>query len=106
MANFIPARATALAIVAAAALCAGSHRHAWRTWLADGHRHPSPNTGRSEAAMAGALQVQLGGTNYYQGTPSSKPLLGAGYPAPTAANARRSITVARIVSALAFVTAL
>jgi adenosylcobinamide-phosphate synthase len=105
VANFIPARLTALAITVAAGLSAKSYRDAWRTWLRDGHKHSSPNAGQSEAAMAGALQVRLGGTNYYQGKPSVKPLLGERYERPTAADARRSIVLVRIASAVAFVAA-
>jgi len=106
LANLIPARLTAFAIIAAAWLHARSHRSAWHTWLSDGHKHPSPNAGQSEAAMAGALRVQLGGTNYYDGEPSMKPLLGYDYKAPTVADARRCLTVARLASVVAFAAAL
>jgi len=95
-----------LAIIGAAWLHARSHRSAWHTWLSDGNKHPSPNAGHSEAAMAGALRVQLGGTNYYGGKPSMKPLLGYGYKAPSVADARRCLTVARLGSVLAFAAAL
>ena len=105
LANLVPARLTPLAIIAAAWLHAKSHRSAWHTWLSDGHKHPSPNAGQSEAAMAGALRVQLGGTNYYDGKPSTKPLLGSGYKLPTVADARRCLTVARFTSFLAFAAA-
>jgi adenosylcobinamide-phosphate synthase len=40
-----------------------------RIWLRDGRKHASPNAGLSEAAVAGALGVQLGGVNYYNGEP-------------------------------------
>jgi adenosylcobinamide-phosphate synthase len=46
--------------------------------LRDGHKHPSPNSGRPEAAMAGALGVQLGGVNYYAGSRDERPVLGDG----------------------------
>jgi len=46
--------------------------------LADGASDPSPNAGVSEAAYAHAVGVQLGGTNYYGGQLSHKPLLNAG----------------------------
>jgi adenosylcobinamide-phosphate synthase len=105
LANLVPARLTALAIIAAAWLHAKPHRTAWQTWLSDGHKHPSPNAGQSEAAMAGALQVQLGGTNYYDRKPSTKPLLGFGYKSPTVADARRCLAVARLTSFLAFAVA-
>jgi adenosylcobinamide-phosphate synthase len=106
LANLVPARLTALAIIAAAWLHSKSRQTAWRTWLSDGHKHPSPNAGQSEAAMAGALRVQLGGTNYYGGRTSTKPPLGYGYEAPTVADARRCLTVARLASAVAFAAAL
>ena len=42
----------------------------------DGRKHASPNSGLAEAAMAGALGVQLGGVNYYDGQPLEKPTIG------------------------------
>jgi adenosylcobinamide-phosphate synthase len=97
-ANFIPARLAALAIVA----FAPDRRRAWRVLLADGHKHPSPNAGRTEAAMAGALGVELGGLNYYGGEPSPKPLLNAGARRPTVADARRAWRIAGLASLAAF----
>ena len=42
----------------------------------DGRNHASPNSGLAEAAMAGALGVQLGGVTYYDGEPLEKPTIG------------------------------
>ena len=42
----------------------------------DGGNHSSPNSGIPEAAAAGALGVQLGGTNRYFGAPVEKPTIG------------------------------
>ena len=67
VANFIPARLTALLIVLASWTLRLDWRAAWRIRLLDGWKHESPNAGQSEAAMAGALGVRLGGTNFYQG---------------------------------------
>lgn len=78
-ANFIPARITALLLVLSAGIVSRSWpamRQAWRILLRDGRRHPSPNSGRPEAAMAGALGVQLGGINRYDGLPIERPCLG------------------------------
>ncbi|AKX96503.1 adenosylcobinamide-phosphate synthase CbiB [Neomoorella thermoacetica] len=75
LANYVPARITGLAICVAAFLL-GQGRRAWITMLRDARKHPSPNSGYPEAAMAGALGVQLGGLNYYQGIPSHRPLMG------------------------------
>jgi adenosylcobinamide-phosphate synthase len=44
----------------------------WR----DGGKHLSPNAGIPEAAMAGALGLQLGGASNYGGIPVEKPLIG------------------------------
>ncbi len=78
LANWIPARLTACLLVVAAWPSCGlkSAVDSWRIWRRDGHKHASPNSGRPEAAMAGALGVQLGGMNYYDGVPVERPRLG------------------------------
>ncbi len=74
--NFIPARITALLIWIAALLPGFNARRALQITIRDGGNQPSPNSGYPEAAVAGALGVQLGGINYYQGRPSVKASLG------------------------------
>ena len=77
--NWIPARVTAWLIAAAAGIVLVSAKAAKRSGvilLRDGHKHPSPNSGRPEAAMAGALGVQLGGVNVYAGHREERPVLG------------------------------
>lgn len=77
--NWIPARIAAWAIGLAAGWVRGDWSltsAAWRIAWRDGDQHPSPNSGRPEAAMAGALSVQLGGVNTYDGVPHPRPLLG------------------------------
>jgi adenosylcobinamide-phosphate synthase len=82
--NWIPARLTAVLIVIAGGIRFASWQRlhdAWRTMIQDGGKHPSPNSGRPEAAMAGVLGVQLGGTNWYDGRPESRETIGsAGLP--------------------------
>lgn len=98
-ANYLPARLTALAITAAATVVREADPvAAWRVWRRDGSKHASPNAGQSEAAMAGALNVRLGGVNYYDGEPHQAPFLGAEYEAPTAKAARVSLRVALLSS--------
>lgn len=74
--NWIPARLTAAIIWLAALLLrldvSRSIRAVWR----DASLQPSPNAGYPEAAVAGALGVQLGGLNFYGGRVSRKPNLG------------------------------
>jgi adenosylcobinamide-phosphate synthase len=67
IANFIPARLTGVFIAIGAALLTGRGMHALRTMLSDARKHESPNAGYPEAAMAGALGVELGGPAYYSG---------------------------------------
>jgi adenosylcobinamide-phosphate synthase len=108
LANFIPARAAALAIVLAAAITGGDGRSAMRVWWRDHDHHDSPNAGHPEAAMAGALAVTLGGVNVYGGVPHPKPLLGAdARPATPAASRRacRIVLVASMISGVAAVIA-
>ncbi|HYF79488.1 MAG TPA: adenosylcobinamide-phosphate synthase CbiB, partial [Symbiobacteriaceae bacterium] len=74
-ANWLPARITLLALVAAAPLLGRDAGGAWRAALAGGGKHASPNAGWPEAAMAGALSIRLGGLNNYDGEPSQGPVL-------------------------------
>lgn len=78
VANFIPARLSVLLVTLAALLLGYDARRAWQCAWRDGRSQPSPNSGYPEAAVAGALGVQLGGLNYYQGVPSRKAALGDG----------------------------
>lgn len=74
--NWVPARLTAVAMSVAAAILLGSGVSAWQICRRDARRHPSPNSGWPEAAMAGALGVQLGGGNVYGGVLEVRPRLG------------------------------
>jgi adenosylcobinamide-phosphate synthase len=67
--SFIPARITALLFICAARMLRLDWRRAWRIMRRDGRKHESPNAGRPETAIAGALGVRLGGTNFYDGEP-------------------------------------
>jgi adenosylcobinamide-phosphate synthase len=104
VANYIPARLAGLTIALAAPCTGGNFAGALRVWRRDHANHDSPNAGHPEAAMAGALGVRLGGTNYYDGIAAAKPLLDAESPAPTIAAARaacRNVTVASLIAVVA-----
>jgi adenosylcobinamide-phosphate synthase len=78
-ANWLPARLTSAAIWLAAFAVPGSRkRAALIVLLRDARKHPSPNSGWSEALVAGLLGVTLGGTNYYNGIRSQRALMGDG----------------------------
>ena len=94
--NFIPARITALLLVFSAGIVSRSWpvmRRTWQIMLRDGGQHPSPNSGRPEAAMAGALGVQLGGTNRYDGFPIERHYLGDPNQPLTRAHIGRALTL-------------
>lgn len=96
LANWLPARLTAALTVAVAPLAGGSARGAWTAWRRDGAAHPSPNAGRCEAALAGALDLRLGGRNVYGGRVEDRPALGDGR-APAAPDVPRAVRLSRAV---------
>lgn len=71
VANFIPARITALII----ALVSMSKQSFWYIFKF-GNKHASPNSGYPEAAMAGFLNCRFGGPNYYHNVLVNKPYIG------------------------------
>lgn len=76
LANYIPARLAGLFYLILSPLTPGGFRGVLQGILQDASGHPSPNSGIPEAAVAGALGVQLGGTNYYRGEVSYRPQMG------------------------------
>lgn len=103
VANYLPARITAFAIVLAAGVDRNtSSRSSLRTWYRDRGKHKSPNAGQPESAIAGALQVRLGGENTYQGERIATPLLGAEFQPPKAHHATQAL---RLVTAVSFLGA-
>ena len=92
VANLIPARLAGLLIVAAGG---GGLHVMWR----DAPRHASPNAGWPEAAMAGAIGVELGGGAMYEGVMHERPLFGAGR-RPDRDDLRRALQVHLVACAL------
>ena len=106
IANFLPSRLTALGITAAALIEDASPATALETWRRDGAKHKSPNAGQPESAMAGALQVRLGGENHYAGELLASPLIGERFARPTAQKATQAIRMVAVVSIVGAVAAL
>ena len=104
VANWLPARLTAALTVACAPAVGGSAAGALRAWRRDGAAHPSPNAGRCEAALAGALGLRLGGRNVYGTRVEDRPVLGDGRP-PDAADIDRAVRLSRAVWTAAAVLA-
>ena len=76
VANFIPARLTAILFIAAALILNLDYKNAFEMMRRDAHKHPSPNGGFAEATVAGALNIQLGGINSYFGVPHFRAYMG------------------------------
>ena len=76
VANFIPARLTGLLFIVAAFVLRLDWRNAFNMMKRDASKHPSPNGGWAEATVAGALNIRLGGVNYYFGQPHFRAYMG------------------------------
>jgi adenosylcobinamide-phosphate synthase len=98
VANWVPARVTALLAAACSPAVGGRPGSTWQTAREYGPGHPSPNAGWCEAAFAGALGVRLGGVLSYSGRTEHRPEMGTGGP-PQAADIARAICLSRAVTA-------
>ena len=76
VANFIPARISGWLMVAATVFVKMDTKNAAKIYRRDRRNHASPNSAQTEAAMAGALDVQLAGNAYYFGKLYKKPTIG------------------------------
>lgn len=76
VANYIPARISGWLMALAAFFCGLDGKNAVRIYRRDRRNHASPNSAQTEAAMAGALDVQLAGNAYYFGKLYEKPTIG------------------------------
>ncbi|WP_196594072.1 adenosylcobinamide-phosphate synthase CbiB [Pectinatus sottacetonis] len=77
--NLIPARIAGILIVISAAILHFDYKNAWKIMKRDAKKHPSPNGGFTEASVAGALNIRLGGQNYYFGKPHFRAYMGDPY---------------------------
>lgn len=76
--NFVPARICGCLISFSSFLIGKGFKNSFKIMLRDGAKHVSPNSGISEAAMAGALSISLGGGAYYGGEFLNRPFIGEG----------------------------
>lgn len=101
LANLLPSRITAGCIAIAATLLNGRGRSSLASCFKDASKHASPNAGWPEAAMAGALGVQLGGAAIYDGQAEPRAFLGDDDRAMEVSDirlARRMVRVSAIVA--------
>lgn len=91
-ANWLPARLSALLILAAALFVPSAKAAAgWRALRRDAPRHRSPNAGWPEAAVAGALGLSLAGPRRYGGELVDDAWMGDGRTAATVTDVRRAL---------------
>jgi adenosylcobinamide-phosphate synthase len=76
VANWLPARVAGPLMAVSATLLGLNGKRAFTTMWRQGQNHLSPNAGIPEAVAAGALGVELGGPQYYQGCVLEKPAIG------------------------------
>lgn len=74
--NLIPARLTGILISLTAPLVGGNILKSLMIMIRDRKNHKSPNCAYPEGAAAGAMRIQLGGTNTYFGEVIYKPTIG------------------------------
>ena len=95
VANYIPARLTALLMVIATGRLS-LLRFVWR----NGCKHASPNSGYPEAALAGALNCRFGGPHYYFGELFDKPYIGENDRLLTTVDMRVAVRINRTAEVL------
>ncbi|GHH96829.1 adenosylcobinamide-phosphate synthase CbiB [Neobacillus kokaensis] len=74
--NWIPSRLTGMLMLIGNRPKRMNYQKAWMVLFRDAKKHPSPNSGWGEAAVASILGIQLGGTNYYKGIVSNRAKMG------------------------------
>ena len=74
--NFIPARLTALLMLAAGRLLGLDARAGARIFRRDRYKHASPNSAQTESVCAGLLSLRLGGDAVYRGVLHRKEYIG------------------------------
>ena len=98
IANYIPARITALLMV----IAAGKPQLIGFVWR-NGRNHASPNSGYPEAALAGILDCRFGGPHYYFGELFNKPYIGENARELTTADMQKAVRINRTAEVLAIV---
>ncbi len=74
--NLIPARLSALLMLAAGGCLGLDVRNGWNVFRRDRYKHASPNSAQTESACAGLLGVRLAGDAWYHGALHRKPYIG------------------------------
>jgi adenosylcobinamide-phosphate synthase len=105
--NFIPARLTGFIIIPLIAAVTGNNLpKSLGAVYRDRKKHPSPNSAHGEAAVAGALDIELGGEATYNGRISRKPRLNEGGRQPAVHDIADTVTIAYVTALLSAICAI
>ena len=74
--NYIPARLSALVMLAAGWLMKLDVKNGWRIFKRDRYNHASPNSAQTESVCAGLLGLRLAGDAWYHGELHKKKFIG------------------------------
>ena len=74
--NFLPARISALLMLAAGALLGMDGKNGWKIFKRDRYNHASPNSAQTESVCAGLLGLRLAGDAWYHGVLHKKKFIG------------------------------
>lgn len=76
--NLLPARLSALLMLAAGGILRLDVKSGWRVFLRDRYKHASPNSAQTESVCAGLLGLRLAGDAWYHGALHRKAYIGDG----------------------------
>ena len=74
--NYIPARLSALLMLAAGILLGMDGKNGWQVFCRDRYNHASPNSAQTESACAGLMGLRLAGDAWYHGVLHKKQYIG------------------------------
>lgn len=100
IANYVPARLTALLMILPATVTTASPRRLFRFVYRNGRHHASPNSGYPEAALAAILDCRFGGPHYYFGQLFPKPFIGTNDRPLSTADMEKAVRVNRTAEVL------
>ena len=96
--NWLPARLTGIVMLYLTNRSFHTHRNSLKDLKREAEKHSSPNSGWTEAAVALALGIELGGDNYYQGVLSPAPKIGTSTRAIENEDIQKTICVMQVTT--------
>ena len=101
--NYIPARLSALVMLAAGWLLKLDVKNGWKIFLRDRCNHASPNSAQTESVCAGLLGLRLAGDAWYHGALHKKKFIGDALREIEYGDIKRACTLLYVTAALSLV---